>query len=331
MTERFLTSTLNRKDEEVEQTIRPQNFEFFPGQTAIKERLGIVISASKMRNEPLPHLLFSGPPGLGKTTLANIVANERGAQLKSSSGPAIEKPGELAGLLTSLEEGDILFIDEIHRLSTVVEEYLYSAMEDFFIDITLDQGPGARTVRLNLARFTLIGATTRQGLISSPLRSRFGLHCRLNYYTPEELSQIILRTSQILKVEIDSLGALAIAHRSRGTARIANNLVKWVRDYAQVKKYAVIDEIVASAALQMLDIDRDGLDEMDKVILETLIYKFNNKPVGLKSLSVAIGEEQDTIEDVYEPYLIQEGYMMRTSQGRIATDKARLRFCRERG
>lgn len=326
MTERFITSTLNNRDDEVEQTIRPTRFDAFPGQPQIKERLQILIAAAKGRNEPLGHILFSGAPGLGKTTLAHIVANEKEAAIKSSSGPAIEKPGDLAGLLTSLEDGDILFIDEIHRLSTTVEEYLYSAMEDFFIDIMLDQGPGARSVRLNLPRFTLIGATTRQGMISAPLRSRFLTHCRLDYYNPEDLTEIIRRSAGILDIPTDSEGALEIARRARGTARIANNLLRWVRDYAQVKSDGTINAAVAEDAMKMLDIDPDGLDEMDKRILETLIFKFNCRPVGLRSLAVAIGEEQDTIEDVYEPYLIQEGFILRTPQGRLPTAKAESRF-----
>lgn len=326
MTERFITSTLNAREPELDETIRPTAFKSFPGQNQIKERLEILIEAAKMRNAALGHILFSGPPGLGKTTLAHIVANEKGANLKVASGPAIEKPGDLAGLLTALETGDILFIDEIHRLPTTVEEYLYSAMEDFFIDIMLDQGPGSRSVRLNIAPFTLIGATTRQGMLSAPLRSRFNIHCRLDYYTPSDLTQIVTRSASILKVEMNPEGALEIATRSRGTARIANNLLKWVRDYAAVKCDGKIDKTAAHHALAMLDIDPDGLDEMDKRILEALIFKFNSRPVGLKSLAVAIGEEQDTIEEVYEPYLIQEGYIMRTSQGRIPTMKAQQRF-----
>ena len=320
--ERFITSTMNRKDEAAEATLRPQKFESFPGQNKVKERLEVYVGAAKSRNEPLGHLLLSGPPGLGKTTLAYIIANEKGANIKSSSGPVIEKPGDLAGLLTSLEEGDILFIDEIHRLNTAVEEYLYSAMEDFFIDIMIDQGAGGRSVRLNLPRFTLIGATTRQGLLSAPLRARFRLSLRLDYYQPEHLRQIVMRSAGILNVNVEPDGAMEIAKRSRGTPRIANNLLCWTRDYAQVLGDGVITDAIARKALAMMDIDEHGLDEMDKRILETLLANFNGGPVGLNSLAVAIGEEAGTIEDVYEPFLIQEGYLMRTAQGRVATERA---------
>ena len=322
MTERFITSTLNRKDEEAEKTLRPGSFEAFPGQEKVKTRMQIYVEAAKKRNEPLGHLLLSGPPGLGKTTLAYIAANEKGCAIKTSSGPVIEKPGDLAGVLTSLNEGDILFIDEIHRLNTAVEEYLYSAMEDFFIDIMIDQGPGSRSVRLNIPRFTLVGATTRQGLLSAPLRTRFALSLRLDYYSAEELTQIVERSAGILGVAIDHGGAYEIARRSRGTPRIANNLLCWTRDYAQVKGKGKVDFENASSALALLEIDDKGLDEMDKRILETIVRNFKGGPVGVKSLAVAISEEVDTIEDVYEPFLIQEGYMMRTSQGRVATDKA---------
>ena len=326
MTERFITSTLNKRDEEKEFTLRPQKFSQFPGQDNIKERLDLYVSASNVRKEPLGHLLLNGPPGLGKTTLAYIIANEKGSDIKTSSGPVIEKPGDLAGLLTSLEEGDILFIDEIHRLNRTVEEYLYSAMEDYFIDIMIDQGPGARSVRLNIPRFTLIGATTRQGLLSSPLRSRFPLSCRLDYYDAESLQQIVLRSAKILDVEIEEEGAFEIASRSRGTPRITNNLLHWARDYAQVKADNVITKEVAAAALEMLNIDANGLDEMDNRLLETLIYNFNGGPVGGKNLAVAVGEDEGTISDVYEPFLIQEGYLMRTPQGRVVTPKAWQRF-----
>ncbi len=324
--ERFVTSQLNKKEETVDGTLRPQSFAEFPGQERVKERLQIMVQAATQRGEPLGHLLLCGPPGLGKTTLAYIIANTRGVAIKSTSGPVIEKPGDLAGLLTGLGEGDMLFIDEIHRLSIAIEEYLYSAMEDFVIDIMLDQGAGARSIRLNLPHFTLIGATTRQGKISSPLRSRFMLSCRLDYYQTADLEKILTRSANILKIAGDSPGLYEIARRSRGTPRIANNLLRWVRDYVQVKGGKKITKDYADAALKMLDIDETGLDEMDNRLLEAILFKFHGGPVGIKNLSVALGEEEGTIEDVYEPYLIQEGYLMRTPQGRIATDKAAQRF-----
>ncbi|MDD5727173.1 MAG: Holliday junction branch migration DNA helicase RuvB, partial [Victivallales bacterium] len=297
MTERFISSTLNRKDKNQDNKLRPVKFADFPGQDKVKERLELYVDAARGRDEPLGHLLLSGPPGLGKTTLAYIIANEKGANIKSTSGPIIEKPGDLAGLLTSLTDGDILFIDEIHRLNTAVEEYLYSAMEDFFIDIILDQGPGSRSVRLNLPRFTLLGATTRQGMLSAPLRSRFALACRLDYYDPPDLEQIIRRSAGILNIEIEPGGAAEIAGRCRGTPRIANNLLCWTRDYAQVKSNNIITAENASLALAMLNIDENGLDEMDNRLLETIIHNFNGGPVGLKNISVSVGEDEGTIED----------------------------------
>lgn len=324
--ERFVTSQMNRREEAFDATLRPQRFEDFPGQERVKERLKIVVQAARERDEPLAHLLLSGPPGLGKTTLAYIVANSRGKNIKSTSAPVIEKPGDLAGLLTGLEEGDFLFIDEIHRLSTAIEEYLYSAMEDFVIDIMLDQGAGSRSVRLNLPRFSLIGATTRQGSISAPLRSRFGLSCRLDYYGADDLQTILHRSAGILNVKSQACGLAEIARRSRGTPRIANNLLRWVRDFAQVRGENVVEGGIAKSALELLDIDDDGLDEMDNRILEAILHKFGGGPVGVKTIAVAVGEEMGTIEEVYEPFLIQQGYLMRTPQGRVATAKAAERF-----
>ena len=322
MTERFITSTLNKRDPAKETSLRPPKFADFPGQEKVKDQLELFVAAAKARGEALDHILLCGPPGLGKTTLAYIIANERGTNLKSSSGPAIEKPGDLAGLLTALEPGDILFIDEIHRLNTTVEEYLYSAMEDFFIDIMLEQGAGARSVRLTVPRFTLVGATTRQGMISSPLRSRFGLNIRLDYYDIDSLTRILKRSAGILDIEIDDLGAREIAGRCRGTPRIANNLLRRARDYAQIRADSVITGQVAADALGMLQIDNDGLDEMDVRILETIIANFRGGPVGLKNIAVSVGEEEDSIEEVYEPFLIQRGFLVRTPKGRVATPKA---------
>ena len=319
MSERSVT-TLNNPDAALEMTLRPSLFSDFTGQPKVKERLEIAITAAKQRGESLDHILLSGPPGLGKTTIANILAKAMGGNLKSISGPTIEKAADLAGLLTNLEEGDVLFIDEIHRLQKTIEEYLYPAMEDFKLDIIIDQGPNARSVRLNLPRFTLIGATTRSGLLSAPLLTRFGMRERLDYYDAAQLQKIVVRSARLLNVEIDETGAMEIARRSRGTPRIANNLLRRVRDYAQVRHDGRITETVADKALAMLEIDQNGLDEMDKRILETVIVKFGGGPVGESSLAVAVGEEPDTIEEVYEPYLIMEGYLQRTSQGRVATE-----------
>ncbi len=322
MSEEFVHSTLNKRDESFEATLRPQSFTEFPGQEDKKAQLEISVQAARERGDSLGHLLLSGPPGLGKTTLAHIIANEMSKTIRTSSGPVIEKPADLAGLLSSMEDGDILFIDEIHRLSTNVEEYLYSAMEDFYIDIILDQGAGSRSIRLDIPQFTLIGATTRQGSISAPMRSRFMNHIRLDYYPPEVLQAIIVRSAGILKIETDTEAALAIARRSRGTPRIANTLLRWTRDYAQVKADNKITETVAAAALEMQKIDEYGLDEMDARLLEALVFKFNGGPVGIKNLSVALDEEEGTIEEVLEPFLIQTGFMVRTRQGRVATPKA---------
>lgn len=303
-------------------SLRPPMFSEFSGQEKVCQRLELMVQASQQRGDVLEHILLSGPPGLGKTTLAYILATAMSVNIKSTSGPTIEKAGDLAGLLTTLERGDVLFIDEIHRLSPAIEEYLYPAMEDYKLDIIIDQGPNARSVRLNLPKFTLIGATTRAGMISSPLRSRFGMTCRLDYYTADELQRIVLRSASLIGVEIDEPGALEIAARSRGTPRIANNLLRWVRDFAQVRAGNKINRDVADQALTMRDIDRDGFDEMDMRILEALIHKFAGGPVGVSSLAVAIGEDPGTLEDVNEPYLIMLGYLKRTPQGRVALPHA---------
>lgn len=326
MSDRMITETFNRPDKELDLSLRPRDFRDFVGQLKVRERLQLAVEAAKAREDVLDHVLLSGPPGLGKTTLAHILANSMGVNIKVTSGPVIDKAGDLAGLLTSLERGDVLFIDEIHRMQKNVEEYLYAAMEDFAIDIMIDQGPNARSVRLELPRFTLVGATTRSGLLSAPLRSRFGINCRLDYYGTEDLYRIISRSARILDIDVEEQGGKEVASRARGTPRIANNLLKRVRDYAQVRADNKVTRDVADKALAMLDIDEHGLDEMDKRILETVIHKFAGGPVGIGSLAVSVGEEADTIEDVYEPYLIQEGYMSRTSRGRVVTDLCYQRF-----
>src|SRR3954463_4999009 len=320
MPERLVSDVLTKPDVALEMTLRPSLFSDFTGQPKVKERLEIAVEAARRREEPLDHILLSGPPGLGKTTLPKLIAKTMDGTVKSTSGPTIEKASDLAGLLTNLEEGDVLFIDEIHRLQKTIEEYLYPAMEDFKLDIIIDQGPNRRSVRLNLPRFTLIGATTRSGLLTAPLLTRFPIRERLDYYHAEQLQQIVVRSARLLDIEIEERGAREIARRSRGTPRISNNLLRRVRDFAQVKGQGRITAEIADKALAMLEIDENGLDEMDKRILETVIVKFGGGPVGVSSLAVAVGEEPDTLEEVYEPYLIMEGYLQRTSQGRVATE-----------
>jgi Holliday junction DNA helicase RuvB len=325
MREDYLTGdseSLNPQEKEFDKALRPLSFLDFAGQGKIVDNLQIFVGAAKGREEALDHVLLHGPPGLGKTTLSHIIANELGSTLRITSGPVLDKPSDLAGLLTNLQPFDVLFIDEIHRLNPIVEEYLYSAMEDYKIDIMLDSGPNARSIQIGLNPFTLIGATTRAGLLTSPLRARFGINARLEYYNAELLTSIVKRSASILKMPIEESGAYEIARRSRGTPRIANNLLRRTRDFAQMKGSGKIDEEIAKIALQALDVDQNGLDEMDNRILMTIIEKFKGGPVGLTTIATACGEEAETIEEVYEPFLIQEGFLKRTSRGREATEKA---------
>jgi holliday junction DNA helicase RuvB len=322
MKEPYIESSWSKVDETFEKPLRPQSLHDFLGQENIRQRLEVLIGAAKQRNEPISHCLFYGPPGLGKTTLANIIAKSMGTNLTITSGPIIEKAGDLAGILTNLKEGDLLFIDEIHRLNRVIEEYLYPAMEDYVLDLMIDSGPSARSVQVKLNRFTLIGATTRAGLLTGPMRSRFPFTCRLDYYEAGVLQKIILRSSDILRMQLTENAAKEVAFRSRGTPRIANNLLRWIRDFAQIKKCGLVDLETVQAALEMLAIDHKGLDEMDKKILHILIDHYNGGPVGINTLAVAVGEEADTLAEVYEPYLIMQGFIKRTPRGREATQTA---------
>ncbi len=316
------SKSLSSQDKEIDKALRPLSFSDFTGQGKIIDNLQIFVDAARAREEALDHVLLHGPPGLGKTTLSHIIANELGSSLKISSGPVLDKPSDLAGLLTNLQPYDVLFIDEIHRLNPIVEEYLYSAMEDYKIDIMLDSGPNARSIQIGLNPFTLIGATTRAGLLTSPLRARFGINARLEYYDSKLLSTIVKRSASILKMPIEESGAFEIARRSRGTPRIANNLLRRTRDFAQIKGEGIINSDIAEYALSALDVDQNGLDEMDNRILLTIIEKFKGGPVGLSTIATACGEEAETIEEVYEPFLIQEGFLKRTARGREATEKA---------
>ena len=319
MDSNFIKSSFSAEDENFELPLRPDKLCDFIGQESIKERLHIYIGAAKKRNDTLGHMLFSGPPGLGKTTIANIIAKTMNTNITVTSGPVIEKPGDLAGILTSLKKGDILFIDEIHRLNKIVEEYLYPAMEDFTLDLLIDSGPNARGVSVKLNKFTLIGATTRSGLISSPMRSRFSFNSRLDYYDLKSLEEIILRSSKILNVKVDRSGSQEIAKRSRGTPRIANNLLRWARDYILMNNHSQIDKTTAAQALKMLSIDDEGLDEMDKNILNVIIEHYDGGPVGINTIGVALAEESATLQEVYEPYLIKKGFLKRTPRGREVT------------
>lgn len=331
MSRRIMTTENLEEEVRIENHLRPQLLEDYIGQTKAKEMLKIYIEAAKARGEALDHLLFYGPPGLGKTTLAGIIANEMNVNMKITSGPAIEKPGEMAAILNNLQEGDVLFVDEIHRLNRQVEEVLYPAMEDYAIDIMIGKGASARSIRLDLPKFTLVGATTRAGMLTAPLRDRFGVVTRMEYYTVEELKMIILRSAKVLEVGIDENGAYAMARRSRGTPRLANRLLKRVRDFAQVKYNGYITEEVADYALDLLDVDKEGLDQTDRGILLAMIGKFGGGPVGLETLAASIGEDPGTIEDVYEPYLLKNGFIQRTPRGRVVTDAAyaHLGICKE--
>ncbi|HKL26997.1 MAG TPA: Holliday junction branch migration DNA helicase RuvB [Desulfuromonadales bacterium] len=322
MDERIITPQPHGEEQLFEASLRPQTLEEYIGQTKVKANLKVFVAAARGRGEALDHVLFYGPPGLGKTTLAHIIANEMGVNIKSTSGPVIEKPGDLAAVLTNLEPHDVLFIDEIHRLSPIVEEILYPAMEDFQLDIMIGQGPSARTIKLDIPRFTLVGATTRAGMLSSPLRDRFGVFSRLEFYTGEELASIVARSARLLDVTISAQGAREIARRSRGTPRIANRLLRRVRDFAEVDGDGTIEEGLADQALLRLEVDKQGFDQMDRILLQTIIDKFGGGPVGVETLAAAIGEEKDTIEDVIEPFLIQQGFLNRTPRGRMATAAA---------